>query len=134
MRWILFLVAHTDAARQFVARAFGDNCSVRVTSGECVVNPLFMGRECGGECDHLTFVDSTPYCARNMQQCYRRDSYPHTVCNATCRHHFLEVEESLAPSTAVWMLHAALPFVYTAVLLAVYAVQTMNRYSNTLML
>jgi hypothetical protein len=127
---LLFWLDKVAARRIFAHLLHGTNCTARLDKDECIVNPLFMQDQCPGECDHLQYVDMIPECRLNLQGCYGRNNegsyFVRSLCNASCRDHFLEVEESLAPNDAVVLLHAVLPPLYLLAFVMVVVVQLLT--------
>ena len=136
---LAILVRQVPARRIFAHLLHGTNCTARLDKDECIVNPLFMQDQCPGECDHLQYVDMLPECRLNLQACYGRNHegsyFVRSLCNATCRQHFLEVEDALAPSDAVVLLHAVLPPLYLLAFAAVVVLQLLTgKWADCLML
>ena len=124
------LVRPASARRAFAHLLHGTNCTARVEKDECILNPLFMEQECAGACSHLRFVDAHHDCELKVKECYGMNQegvlFVRRLCNATCRHHFLEVEDALAPSDAVVLLHAVLPVLYLLAFVVVLVLQLLT--------
>ena len=141
---LLLLNAHPASSRRVVAALLnGRNCTQRLDSGECILNPYFMKTECEGLCESLTFVDALHNCESQLHMCYGRsrsgmlrkpEAFVRKLCNHTCREHFEMLEYNMAPGNVTLVLHALLPALYWALFCVVAFLQLLTTYADGMLL
>jgi len=130
------------SSRMIFGRTLGPNCTVRVEQRECITNPLFMERDCHGDCNLINaqLVDTDSLrCRRNARLCFTRndairDKFVYQECPRTCEHQYRTIEQILAPGDLQVLMHACLPTFYSLVLLALMGWQAIIACSGPLMM